>query len=1071
MRIRYFGLFALFLLLTLLVPAAPAQALTDDALRWVKVSTPGVDNNIVVTPSEVSEIAVASDGTLYALDSGNDKVYKSTNSGASWIDITPQILTAGATMPATKIAIAPDDPNFLALVTDNGLAVYISKSAGGVWINTNAPISTVPTVKIQAIAISRKYTESYESIREIAFGTADWGNSTTLGKVWVCQIGVAWPVWKNQDLTVDGVNPVGEVSAIAYSPHFDRSTDKTIAVVASTGGDVAITCQNQTRVCLGKRDTTTGSTNWNSLFTGFPIQIGTAAGDDSTITKITSSLALPSNFSTADTDTTALFVSINRKAGDAANNVYRVSYDITTTLITKNLDVRNSGIVPATPINISSISYQGTTASGQLIAGESGPGIAPATVDVRRTSDPWDATPSWHMATLPPSGPGNAKVVWGSDGTAYCGTSQSPSVALDESAFSVSSDNGDNWQQESLMDTVLNIDDIAPTPNSQTLFMASYSATNPEGIWRSTVTTEGLGVYWTRQLMVNTTTDRLLIRLSPNYLTDYTIYVLEAGGDILYISHDRGNSWKLRRCLGNVSDAVVINRDTFYVALPGGIIQWTNDGGFTWSTRIWTGIATINTFTVTNDGSIIVGGTNGEVAYALNGSTIFTKPYTNLAHGDIQVAADADFAQNGIIYAASDVADSGVWRWQIGASIIWEQIDKTITSLGGGQIIDGLMTSTDGLLYALRAEPNGGVSRSLNPAEIGHPGLPEFSVANLGLPVGAAFDSDLVFSRTMPFLKLSTANGQNVLWSIDTVNKKIYRFTDILASIEPTLTSPQNLHLNSINSINGEGYDLLLCWNRPSPNVTRYEVGVYADAACTRPIQIHYLDSTSETPCLAMGPHQTGTQHIEYVPGSTYYWRVRVTAPYISLWSVVISYNTQPIRISVPDLLAPKNGAIDIDQMPALSWSPMAEATTYRLLVADNAEFNSPIIDVSVNDTGFAINQKLDFNKTYYWEVRVESPLTGGWSTVANFTIMKEPTKPATTTVITTAPETTSTLTLTQPPQTSLVVTITPTSPPNETVPDNVWVMIGGGSFLVVFTIVLIIATRPSTKGNKKPTK
>jgi hypothetical protein len=1066
MKIGYVGLFALFLILTLMVPAAQAQAQTDnDSLRWVTVGTPGEANNIVVTPSEVSEIAVASDGTLYALDSSNNgtnKVYKSINDGASWVDITPQLLTAGATMPATKIAIAPDDPNTLALVTDNGSAVYLSKSAGGVWINMHAPVTTT---KIRAIAISRQYTESYEAIREVAIGTADWGNATTEGQIFVCQIGVDWPTWQNQNLTVDGTNFVGDVSAIAYSPNFGRNTDKTIVVVASTGGDVNITCQNQTRLCLGKRDTTTETTLWNApTFTDYPVKIGSAAGDgtDVGVTGILSSLALPSNFSPT---TIQLFVSVNRKTGDTTNDVYRINDDATTTRLNVN---------GGSPIDISSISYQGTTASGKLLAGGADQIGTTFTVQVWRTSNPWDTMVpvSWNPASLPPSGPGNAKVVWGSGSTVYCGTGQKPSVPLDESAFSVSYDGGDNWQQQSLMDTILHMSDIAPTPNSQTLFLASYSDTNPEGIWRSTVTTQGLGVYWSRQLMVATDNSRLLIRLSPNYLTDYTIYVIEVGGTVLYVSHDRGNSWKLLTCLGDAIDGIAVNRDTFYVALPGGYIRWTNDGGFIWSDLVYTGITDINTFTVTTNGSIIIGGRNGEVAYSTNGGASFTQTYHNLAAGDIQVAADADFTQSGIIYAASNVSDSGIWRWQIGISIVWEQIDKVITNLGGGQRIDGLLTSAEGVLYALRAEQNGGVSRSLNPAALGYPDTPEFSVANLGLPLppdtAAAFDSTMVFSHTLPFLKFSIDEGQNELWSIDTVNEKIYRFMDILASIPPTITAPQDLHLTNINSINGKGYDVLLCWSRPSPNVTGYEVGVYSDAACTRLIQSCNVASTSETPCVEMGPNQPGNRYVGFTPGSMYYWRVRVITPFMSLWSMIISNDIQPIALSVPDILTPENGAKDINQTPFLSWSSVAEAGTYRLLLADNAEFDSPIVDIEVEDTGFLVTSQLDYGKTYYWEVRLISPSGSEWSTIANFTVIGAPTESAPPVVITQGTPSVSTITQSLSP---LYIEITvPSFTPNTDVPVNVWIAIGVGSILVIFIIILIITTTPPNKANKKPT-
>ncbi|MFC2002244.1 hypothetical protein ACFLUZ_07100, partial [Chloroflexota bacterium] len=63
------GLLAILLLCVLLAPF-PAQAGQND-LEWVEIEKPGTRGNIVVTQSEVNEIAVGRRGTIYVLDSEN----------------------------------------------------------------------------------------------------------------------------------------------------------------------------------------------------------------------------------------------------------------------------------------------------------------------------------------------------------------------------------------------------------------------------------------------------------------------------------------------------------------------------------------------------------------------------------------------------------------------------------------------------------------------------------------------------------------------------------------------------------------------------------------------------------------------------------------------------------------------------------------------------------------------------------------------------------------------------------------------------------------------------------------
>ena len=325
-----------------------------------------------------------------------------------------------------------------------------------------------------------------------------------------------------------------------------------------------------------------------------------------------------------------------------------------------------------------------------------------------------------------------------------------PSEAEDESALSASLDDGDKWRQMGLIDTVIKLADVAPTPDSQSLFVTTYSSYGPEGIWRSSG--DPLGRHWERLLTIDTTHDNIILRLSPDYESDYTIYAAEVGGTLMAVSFDQGNSWNWRYAQGPVVDIAVVDKDTVYVALPDGVIKKSTRGGHVWRTQGDTSISEINMLAIADEETILVGGRNGDVAYSTDGGASFSliPEVIGSGTGDVQVVADANYRENGIIYAATNIADEGIWRWVIGVSTQWEQIDESITELGGGQRISGLAMGREGTLYALRLEPatstSGGMTRSVNPSAP-DPAKVEFDLANEALPAGTAFDPTVGFPQ------------------------------------------------------------------------------------------------------------------------------------------------------------------------------------------------------------------------------------------------------------------------------------------------------------------------------------
>lgn len=998
-----------------LVPSS-AQA-ESTALEWTVISKPGDSGYLVVTPSEVSQIAVGQDDVIYALDIPNSRLYRSLNGGSTWKEMTSYLTDAGAGLPATLVAVAPDKAGVVAVVTDGGTKVYLSTDGGEEWTDTSVPATIEGT--IQAIAISEALSD--DDVWEIAIGTAEWGDAVTTGQLWVRRSG-GYPVeWLNQGLTIDGSTEGGEVSAIAYSPDYEN--DATILVVASSNGDIA-GYENSTYLCLLERD----SGDWNDI-TGYPVEIA-AGGDAPGITGIESSLTLPSDYSSGESESRRLFVSYDREP-DSDDDVYRID-DATP----HRLDVDGGA-----DVDISSIAYNGNLTSGTLLAGAAGVMASGFNVQVWHTSEPWDTPPAWEESSVPPTGPGNAKVAWSSDGeTAYCGTGQIPSVALDESAFSASID-GDKWRQMGLIDTVIKIGDVVPAPDGESLFAVSYNEYGPEGVWRSAG--DPLGERWERVLTMDCEYDSTILRLSRNYEDDSTLYAGDADGSLLAVSYNRGNTWQWCRyspgdCPGGpIIDLVVADEETVYAALPGGYVAKTTCSGYKRWTLADSGLDEINMLLLVDDETVFVGGTNGDIAYSIDGGESFTVIDEVLAEGtgDAQVLADVNYAENGTIFAATDLPDEGIWRWVIGVSSEWEQIDEAITELGEGQCIGGLVMGPEGTLYALRLEPDGGVLRTLNPLEADVDDI-EFDLVNDDLPAGTAFDPNAVYSHTLPYLKLSGNEAQNELWTVDTANHLIYRYQDTLCKLWTTLIAPED---GEVLYIDESGYiaELVMCWEELA-GATAYEVAIYWNSVCTR---MEWTGTSASTAIIATD----AADPPQLARNTEYYWRVRAIEPIRSQWCLVQSFAASleeelwsPMVDS--ERMSPSCGASDISVTPAFCWQSVEGATGYEFILARDGEFSDVVVvktgDDALTTTNWECNIELDYATTYFWKVRAVSEVSyTDWGSCL-FTTEAAPSA--------TTPVTETTFTISETPVPSYVIMIA----------------IGVGAALVIALLVLVVRTR-----------
>jgi len=527
------------------------------------------------------------------------------------------------------------------------------------------------------------------------------------------------------------------------------------------------------------------------------------------------------------------------------------------------------------------------------------------------------------------------------------------------------------WRQLGLMGTVTGLCDIAPVPNFNCLFAATYNPSGAETIWRSASTP--LGANWQRMLTMNTASDRVILRLSQNYRADNTIGVAEVGADRIGVSNNNGHSWQWHSAPGSVVDMMITDKNTIYAALSNGYLATSTDGGRKWPQLVHTGIFNINMLAMAGRDTILVGGRDGDVAYSIDAGASFTRIPELVGSGNVQIVPDANFAKNSIIYAGNS---NMIYRRAIGASSDWE----IIRTMGANRQVSGLAIA-DGVLYAAwynTAGTGSGVERYLEPTK---------STTYLEYDTLDNGSESARFDATPRSLQVTRATRGVRLWAIDTAGPALMVYDDTLTRAAPTLVSPAN------------GIDLILGTPvifsiKTMPNVTTCEIQYSPDST----FKLEVTSLTITTPVT-----QTTFQSLN--EGG--YWRARATAPVRSPWSKVWAIGAQPTSaLNAPTLLAPGSQAgstANVNINPVFKWSAIKYATGYELQLAKNAGMSNPIANLTGtnavgNVTSWKCTTTLEYSTTYYWRVRAimgTAVTYSDWSNVVSFTTMAAPVAPA----------------------------------------------------------------------------
>ena len=551
--IRY--LLALFLCLSFLIPfefthPQPAEAGT---MKWDTVSTPNsyLGRNDILNyhdlgatigyGSEILDMAVGNDGMTVATvartwDTGGfyiNRFYYSTNNGISFSETRYAALIRHSSWVQGnlfQVAIAPDDARVIAVTSSMSLttgpqSVWITSDAGQNWeVAFNGTGILAADETIRDLDISADYGVK----RDIGFVTT----SATGGRMFTrSSAGLTdWQQQLNADGDAAGFDTDIWYQAIKFSPGYNG--DSSVAIVFSD--------TTATYFQVGFRDLNANSTlNYAYSYPGIEVKNpASAAGASPEALRLNNAdLELPSDFSGQSSSLRRAYISLDafgaRSPGGIEDGIYRIDDTTTYVLMDTTATLQKA---------IYSIAYFGTYASGKLLAGERMGFPCTATVPTWFTDSPTTCPiPCWYPALKPTTGAANqgtcasgiedgygaAIVAWNADGSlGMVGTGSLPyavygpapddgamiplpappnmgeewwwqlqglasAVPNDESAFGISRNNGETWNQLSLIDTTIDwLNDVVSSPDCSTLYLASVNRepsfdNNTENMWQS----------------------------------------------------------------------------------------------------------------------------------------------------------------------------------------------------------------------------------------------------------------------------------------------------------------------------------------------------------------------------------------------------------------------------------------------------------------------------------------------------------------------------------------------------------------------------------------------------------
>ena len=866
--IRIWGIgLTLVLAASLLLSAAPVSAGT---LSWGSEDLP--DEFVDTAGDNIVDLAVSGDGSVIYASVGSTTIYRSTNGGESWSSITVvDTGTPNVYLQADFLAVTPDDPNYLAVASDNA-TVFISDDAGANWdtlgqINGGATIDDVWDL---AISVEKGGNHFVAVVGDD--GGAD-------AEIWYYEIGAVGAQWKDAEADMGGADSAKNdiiAAAVAFSPNF-YSDQAMVALTFDATND-------ETNFSMYSFNTNT----WNSgAFIDFPKNLQQGSEDLASIQA--AAIAMAPDYLGSDDDMRIAFVglAVNGATDEESEGIFRL----------ENTDVE----VLKDEEAICSIAFDGSL----LVAGHY------SEVTIYRSTDALDDSPSVSSSTGSKEPGGDDKVIVGIAGsTVVAGTSG------DESAFAYSEDNGKTFNDLSLIDTTLAVlCDVEVSPDGEMVYLvtADSDATPDMSIWR-------LSDRWERIYNDPDTDDDYIIRMAPD--DPDVIYLANSGETEIYFSSDAGDEkWHTRvykEGTGVVDLAVETDGDTVYVLTTSGYVSKSTNRGFVWDAKKSCKLSGgSNMIASLGEDLLIAGSTDGYVSYSTDGNVSWSKLDDDIG-GEVQVTATG-LADGDMVIASANDTKAYFYQWELGEDDEWDAISSE-GDIPSGYNVTGIGLF-EGVLYATTSNnTDSKLFRTLTPTSDD----PTWSTV---ASAGEAFDA------APKALKISASGDVTKLWAIDVLGQALFSYKDSLAITPVTTVSPADAALVPFNRVSGESEQIIFTWKSPSDKVTKFNFEIATDSGFDEDVLSLSVEKSSgswdegDIISQIVGPgSSTAAAAIRFMEDTTYYWRVRVDAagPVRSNYSEVRSFTTGALPEVQPPVVIeqPPAPVISIPPAPAITLQP-----------------------------------------------------------------------------------------------------------------------------------------------------
>jgi len=1121
-------LIAAALVISLMITAAPALKVSADPglSEWSRVSTPTTDGWVLAPNSTIIDYALASAGevayaVLYDGAVNETLLLKSDDYAATWTDITDD---EWAGYELVQVATDWEDPDFVAVALDDGDAtsiyVAISTDGGGTFEDADRVEDGAFLTLVSDLAVS------YEAAgkREIAIGGVDDSDAAALFRSTVS--GGSLGSWKDATLYDgwdDDPDPTDTtpspfvsklVTDIIFSPNW--ATDKTILVttVAPDANFATVYLQ------CGSWGTTSG---WNEKSTlgieAVPILVdefipGWLASVDA---RGIAGLTLPEDYNSKNSNERLLWVWVN----------YIEDPTGTFTPMCAIMRVDDDSADPVGPMGqvedgelwLTNISYRGTIAEGEAIAGVLGDGMGGFTEccegiqvyhnDGIRNMD--ICCERWHDACKPPTGRVAMAVSYVGDDKAYAVALQGDDNYIgeyyDEGAWSVTFDDGDTWNQLSLIDTHIDyFSDVAVSPDCNKTFLVSINEGGEvpcecDSVWLNAENLPEAEEYsgqWLRTWCGELEGDWGLLRLAPEETTGDTVVLVDYDYSSVYL-----NDLETLACwdpigsteLDYIVDLALQDADTmFAIDYYGDVAMFDDDE---WQEAVASEVSYGHTIAVEGD-DILVGGEDGEASYSDDGGETFEllEDFPSIG-GYVTVAFDTYFDTNGVVYAATDEGDytGGIYSWVIGESEEWMDLkavpeewqvlpDSSMwTTTDGsakvevaftGLVVDrpgNPFTSPDngGVIYASYVgDWNGhyftGVARSLERLVTVCTTCLTWDFLHVGLtPDIEGFEA---WPDALKICGCLTPDSNSHLFAIDYWNYydmvemepgSVWTYEDCYAKKAPEISSPADGFVVPADPCSCYSVPFTVLWDSLC-DACSYDIAFALDEDFDMPVTVNGETGLTyhvigDVPSFSIMGGPDGGLSCE----TTYY--VRVRAADAATGEIIHSWWSDPISVTIApsqeagqiDLVSPEPGATGVGtKNVGFSWDLLATADSFDWVLDDNSDLSSPVESkTGLTSTAYECTETLSHDTTYYWMVTAYNEGSAiSTSAVGTFTTGA--------TGAFCCPQDG----LCFDTQAELEAHNAENYPAQPTTPFWVWIVIAIGAVLVIVVIVLIFRTR-----------